>query len=187
MTALDERALGEFIDAHYRRSGDHLFRMERLPLYDVPHQAAELARWRAGETEPDWNGKQSWLDTLADESHRGLVSQRVRRFGRELTDDELMSCHWGYRYNGRYEDIRVLHEGEHDIPAGLIEQDYWIVADTFVVAMHYDPGGRFLGAEVLPPDRLHDFVHDRDRAWAVAEPFSTWWARHPELHRRPAA
>ncbi|MGH3612237.1 MAG: hypothetical protein ACRDRK_06460 [Pseudonocardia sp.] len=43
------------------------------------------------------------------EQRRGLISQRVRRFGRELTEDELMSCHWRYAYNGRYEDIRVLH------------------------------------------------------------------------------
>jgi hypothetical protein len=52
--------------------------------------------------------------------------------------------------------------------------------------MHYDSQGRFLGAEVAPADRLADFVRDRDRAWAAAEPFDTWWARHPELHRRPA-
>lgn len=187
MTVLDEQALGAFIDSHYRHAGDRLFRMERLPLYDVPHQAAELARWRAGHTEPDWESKQGWLDSLADESRRGLISQRVRRFGRELTDDELMSCHWGYFYNGRHEDIRVLHEGEHDTPAGLVEQDYWIVADTFVVPMHYDSAGRFLGAEVLPSDRLPDFRRDRDRAWAAAEPFGDWWARHAELHRRPAA
>jgi len=184
---LDEDALGEFIDAHFRESGDRLFRMERLPLYHVPAQAAELERWRAGATEPNWEQKQGWLDTLAEEQRRGLISQRVRRFGRKLTEDELMSCHWGYAYNGRYEDIRVLHTGEHDIPAGLIELDYWIVADTHVVPMIYDADGRFVGAEVLPADQVAEFIRDRDRAWATAEPFGPWWARHTELHRRPAA
>jgi hypothetical protein len=60
-------------------------------------------------------------------------------------------------------------------------------SDTYAVPMHYDPHGRFLGAEVAPRDRLAEFVRDRDRAWAAAEPFDTWWARHHELHRRPAS
>lgn len=80
----------------------------------------------------------------------------------------------------------MLHVGEHDIPPGLLTIDYWIVVETYAVPMHYDSQGRFLGAEVAPADRLADFVRDRDRAWAAAEPFDTWWARHPELHRRPA-
>jgi hypothetical protein len=187
MTLLDERGLGDFIDAHYRSAGDRLFRMERLPLYDVPHQASELERWRAGATEPNWKAKQPWLDRLAEEQRRGMISQRVRRFGHVLSDDELRACHWGYALNGRYEDIRVLHEGEHDIPTGLVELDYWIVAERFAVPMHYDSRGRFLGAEVAPAERLAEFVSDRERAWSAAEPFTDWWARHPELHRHQVA
>lgn len=38
---LGEQELESFIGAHYHRAGDCLFRMERLPLYDVPHQGAE--------------------------------------------------------------------------------------------------------------------------------------------------
>lgn len=182
MTALDETALGAFIDTHYAAPGDQLFRMERLPTYGVPHQSAELERWRRGATEPDWSRKQPWLDRLADEARRGLVSQRVRVFGAELSDDELRACHWGYALNSRHEDIRVLHHGEHDVP-DLLALDYWIVADRFAVPMHYDGDGRFLGAEVAGPDRLDVFRADRDRAWAVAEPFPAWWSRHTELHR----
>ena len=68
---------------------------------------------------------------------------------------------------------------------GLLTIDYWIVADTYAVPMHYDPHGRFLGAEIAPADQLADFAADPDRAWAAAEPFGTWWARHPEMHRQP--
>lgn len=187
MNPLDEADLGAFIDAHYTEPGDHLLRMEQLSRYDVPHQSAELERWRSGAAEPDWETKQPWLDTLADESRRGLISQRVRVLGHELTDDEIMSCHWGYALNGRYEDIRVLRCGEHDLPHGLVEQDYWIVVDRHVLPMHYDAQGRFLRAEVAAPDRVAGFRRDRDRAWAAAEPFPQWWARHPELHRRRVA
>jgi hypothetical protein len=187
MTALDEAALGAFVDAQHTAAGDHLFRMERLPRYAVPHQSAELARWRRGETEPDRATKQPWLETLADEAGRGLISRRVRVFGVTLSDDELRACHWGYALNSRHEDIRVLRRGEHDLPEDLIELDYWIVVDRHVLPMHYDEDGRFLGAEVAAPGRLAEFRRDRERAWAVAEPFPQWWSRHPELHRPRAA
>lgn len=182
MTTLDEAALGAFIDAHYAAPGDHLFRMERLPRYAVPHQSAELERWRAGATEPDWSRKRPWLDRLANEARRGLVSRRVRVFGADLSDDEIMSCHWGYVLNSEHEDIRVLRHGEHPVP-DLVPQDYWIVADRFVLPMRYDDEGRFLGAEVADPAQLEAFRTDRDRAWGAAEPFPGWWARHSELHR----
>lgn len=186
MTLLDETQLGEFIDARFAEPGDQLFRMERLPLYAVPHQSSDLERWLAGETEPNWTTKQPWLDRLADEHRRGLQSRRVRRFGATLTDDEICACHWGYAYTGKFEDIRVLHEGEHEFPGGLIEQDYWLVDDQHVLPMIYDEEGRFVGAEIAPPERLDEFRRDRDRAWAAAEPFFDWWGRHTELHR-PAA
>ncbi len=83
--------------------------------------------------------------------------------------------------------MTILLDERDDIPPGLMPIDYWILADTYPVPMHYDPHGRFLGAEVAPPDRLAEFVRDRDRAWAAAEPFDTWWSRHNELHRRPAS
>ncbi|MGH3612236.1 MAG: DUF6879 family protein [Pseudonocardia sp.] len=50
----------------------------------------------------------------------------------------------------------------------MIELDYWIVADPYVVPMIYDADGRFVGAEVLPADRVAEFIRDRDRAWATA-------------------
>jgi hypothetical protein len=187
---LDEQGLGDFIGAHYRAEGDRLFRMELLPLYNVPHQAAELERWRAGATEPDWKTKQPWLDVLADEHERGLISRRVRRLSRVLTDDELMACHFGYAYNSRYEDIRVLHEGEHPMPE-LLGHDYWLIeprgGDRQVVKMHYDDDGRFVGAEVLSPDQHAAYIQERDRTWAVAEAFPAWWDRHRELHRTRVA
>jgi hypothetical protein len=186
---LDGASLGAYIEANYRRPGDRLFRMERLPRY--ADNAAQTARWLAGAAEPDWAAKQPWLDYLADNQRRGLIAQRVRAFGLVLTDDELAACAFGYAYNGRYEDIRVLHGGEHAIPAGLIPEDYWLIepADGPVSAlrMDYDAVGVFRGAELVAADAVVAYMADRDRALAAAEPFATWWARHLELPRRHAA
>lgn len=114
----------------------------------------------------------------------------MRVFSEHLTDDELMSCHWGYPHTGRWEDVGVLRRGEHHLPDGLLGQDYWLVGDELVLLMHYSGPGGFIGAEVLPPGEVARFVRDREAAWDAAEPFTAftaWWARHPELHRHLAA
>lgn len=190
---LDLVGLGEFMEAHYQRSGDVAFRMERLPMYSVESDGDDYARWKAGATEPTWSRKQPVLDQLASDQAEGLLLQRVRVFARpRLTDYELYECHFGYAYNALYEDIRVIHAGEHTLPAEAIERDYWLVIPFrgrgFVLPMRYDEEGRFVGADVIgDPAEVDRYMVDRARALAVAEPFTSWWARHGELHRHTAA
>lgn len=186
---LGERDLGAFIDAHYRSAGDRLFRMERLPHYDVPSQNADREAFLRGVA-PDWKRKQAWLDELAVNMQRDMVSRRVRVLSALLTDDELMSCHLGYPYTGRYEDVRVLHAGEHAV-AQLLDHDYWIIepadAGAQVVRMHYSDSGMFVGAEVVPAADHTIYLAERAAAWADAEPFDSWWSRRTELHRTVAS
>ncbi|MGH3937966.1 MAG: DUF6879 family protein [Pseudonocardiaceae bacterium] len=180
---LDAEALGRFIDEHYHQPGDRLFRMEVLPEYEVSSDGEDFRRWREGAAEPTWSRKQPWLDTLRRERENGQISRRVRILSRQVSDYERYACDFGYRFNGAYEDIRVLRRGEHEIPAGLLESDFWVIGDAIVVTMVYDEHGRFEGAEVAAPSELEPHLGTRDRAWAAAEPFTGWWSRHPELHR----
>lgn len=184
---MDVDELVAFIDGHYRRRGDRLFRMEVLPEYLVDDDGDDYSRWLKGASEPTWSRKQSWLDVLRRDRENGMHSSRVRIFSERLTDYERYACHFGYLYNVEFEDIRVLRRGEHAIPGGLVEADFWVINDTYVVLMHYDECGRFEAAERLDQDQLDQYLHTRDTAMAAAEPFRTWWARHPELHRRAAA
>lgn len=184
---MDAEALGRFIDERYRRPGDELFRMEVLPEYEVTSDGEDFRRWLEGATEPTWARKRPWLDTLRRERQNGQISSRIRILSDQVTNYERYACDFGYRYNGEYEDIRVLHRGEHEIPPDLVERDFWIIRNSIVVTMHYDEHGSFDGAEVAEPDELGDHLRTRDQAWAAAEPFATWWARHPEVHRKVAA
>jgi hypothetical protein len=118
---MDAEALGRFIDEGYNQPGDQLFRMEVLPEYDVASDGEDFRRWLEGATEPTWTRKQPWLDTLRKERENGQISRRVRILSEQVTDYERYACDFGYRYNGEYEEIRVLHRGEHEIPAGLID------------------------------------------------------------------
>lgn len=97
---------------------------------------------------------------------------------------ERYACQWGYALNGRFEDIPVLRRGEHEIP-DLVVEDFWLIGDDDVVLMRYDDAGRFEAAEALDVERAGPYVTTRYRGLAAAEPFAQWWARHPELHRRP--
>ena len=186
-TFMDLPTLGGFIEATAHRAGDSVFRMECLPRYAVSSDGDDYHRWTAGAAEPTWARKQPWLDELAADRARGLTHARVRRFGRVLSDYELYSCAWGYALNAAAgEDIRVLRDGEHDVP-DLLDTEYWLLNDDVVVPVLYDGAGGFVGAAILGPKRARDFLADRAAAWAAAEPFPQWWARHPELHRERMA
>lgn len=182
MTAqLDLSGLVDQLD----RFESRLFRMETLPAYAVDSDGDDYHRYVRGELEPDWERKQPWLDELRADRDSGKLRYRVRVLSAQLTDYERYACEWGYALNTQAgEDIRVLRRGEHPVPAGLIERDFWVVDDDATVAMHYDDAGRFTSAEVLPADVLREHLDARDEAWAAAEPFGPWWARHPELHRQ---
>lgn len=182
MTLLDiDGLIGEL--SSYR---ERIFRMETLPAYAVEDDGDDFRRWVGGEDEPTWQRKQPWLDTLRAEHDAGKVRYRVRILSNQLTDYERYACEWGYALNAEAgENIRVLRRGEHDIPPGLIERDFWVVDDDTAVAMHYDRHGRFVAGETLVDVAEH--VATRDAAWSAAEPFNEWWARHLELHRAVAA
>lgn len=188
---LDGKGLGAVIDQHYRRRGDRKDRVERLRWYNVPSQNADRDAFLT-DTAPDWGRKQAFLDDLADERARGLISNRVRIFpGGALNDDELMSCHLGYPYVGRDQDIRVLHRGEHAIP-DILDHDYWILrpldGPIHVLRMFYADDGGFLGAtDITDPVAQTPYLREWDLSWTIAEPFDPWWSRHGEWHRRVAA
>ncbi len=179
---MDLPTLGEFIEAHAIREGDSVFRMECLPEYAVSSDGDDFHRWLAGSAEPTWSRKQPWLDELAAERAKGIRHERVRRLGSSLTPYELYSCQWGYALNHPAEEIRVLRDGEHDMPE-LLDTEYWIINDGIVVPTLYDAAGGFVGAAILGSDRVEEFIADREAAWQAAEPFDQWWARHPELHQ----
>lgn len=184
MTLLSAAQLGAALESYRQR----LFRMETLPAYAVSADGDDYHRWAAGESEPTWERKRPWLDTLRADRAAGKVRYRLRVLSAELTDYERYACEWGYALNTEAgEDIRVLRHGEHDIPAGVVERDFWVVDDDLAVLMHYDEHARFAGAEPVPAAAIGAYRYGRDVAWEAGEPFGQWWARHPELHRSVAA
>ena len=172
--------LGSFINEHFTRTA---YRWEALPAYEVASDGNDYSRYLEGKGNPDYARTEPWREKLRTEKARGLYRHRVRLLHDPLHPYERYECEWGYVPNAACgETIRVLHVGEHEMPADMVDHDYWLIDDQHAIRMHYGDVGEFLGA-TLEPDLVDVCRAARDRAWAAAEPFSSWWGSHPELHR----
>lgn len=187
---IDEKQLEAAIDQHFQRPGDRLFRMECLPRYMAGvGEESDFQRFLDGAEGPDMERKEQWLAILRAEEDRGLISYRVRLFSDAMTEYERYEAEWCYTHNtAAGEDVFVLRDHEHDKPATLIHEDFWLVNDALLIPMRYDEHGRFLGADlVTDAEVIAPYLRARDDARAMAEPFGSWWSRHPELHQRRRA
>lgn len=185
MTAVD---IAQFFADHYRTSGDTLWRLETLPSYDVGSDGPNYQLWLQGAPEPDPVWKGEWLDTLRREHADGLRSGRTRILGTpggNLTAYERYACEFGYALNvPAGEGVRVIRRGEHPIPKGILEVDFWLVNSTHVIVMNYDEYGRFVDADLV--DDTKPYITTRELLRDAGEPFPAWWARHAELRRHLA-
>ena len=185
MNLLTADRLGEVLD----RTRQDLFRIETLQSYDTAMTTGDFGRWLKGETEPTLEVRQPWLDTLAQWARAGRPRRRVRIIHDPPSDYERYACDWGYRYNVTAgEPTRVLDLAEQDLPKELdaAPGDWWLIDDREVVTMHYHPDGQFRGAEVLHSPHVARHRIAADAAWYAAEPFTSWWDRHPQHHRSPS-
>lgn len=177
---MDMPTLGAFMDAHLCRAGTSVWRMECAPHFDGD---PEFDRWRAGE--PAGPGKARWLQRLRDDDAAGIEHRRVRIFSSDMSDYERYAVQRGHGPNhAAGERHVVLRAGEHEIPDDLMQCEYWIVNGSIAVLSYYDARGVFVGAGWLDRERSRPFLDDWQRAVTAAEPWDSWWAKHPELHER---
>jgi len=163
-----------------------VFRLELLDAYEVGTDGGDVARYLAGEHFPDPDRKGPWLAHLRAERADGRLRQRVHVLRTPLSGYLRYECEWGYEPNSDAgEDIGILDLAERPLPPALdgIDCDFWLLDDEQAIKMHYDQGGRFTGAELLAPAELPRYRAARDAAIATAEPFTRFWARHPEYHQ----
>ncbi|MGH2601463.1 MAG: DUF6879 family protein [Dehalococcoidia bacterium] len=173
--------LGRFIDRRLTRSA---FRLELLGCYEVATDGSDFARYLDGEAHWTAERKQPWLDHLRREREVGIHRYRVHLLRTPLTPYLRYECEWGYAPNVEVgEDVGILDLAERPAPEGLADHDFWLIDDRYVIRMHYDADGRFLGAEPIDDSQLARYRLAHDAAVATAEPFTAWWARHPEEWR----
>jgi hypothetical protein len=181
---LDTAGLGQLIRARKRQA----FRLQTLDAYDVGSDGGDVARYLSGERDPDPRRKEQWLARLRAEQDQGKTRLVVHVVHGPLSPYLRYACEWGYRLNvaaaPAVMDVRILDLAERPRPAGLdVDHDFWLLDDQVLIRMHYDPEGRFLGAELLEAAELPRYRAARDAALGAAEVFGTYWRRHPQYHR----
>ena len=178
--------LSELID---ERHTFDLLRVQTLDRYDVASDGDDFRRYLADEAEPTASRKGPWLEHLRALVDSGRAWRNVHALSTPLSDYLRYACEWGYAYNVRAgQDVRIV-EPDAGLMAELIAVgDFWVIDRKLVVRMQYDAGGRFVGAESLSDDgRGPLFRAVAGLLWRQAEPFTSWWARHPQYHRTTGA
>ncbi|MDR3083219.1 MAG: hypothetical protein LBV60_20275 [Streptomyces sp.] len=151
------------------------FRLETLAMYDVEEEREEMARFFAGgDMGAEWDDN-PWVRSMTD---LGKQVSRVHVLSSPLTDYlryELAAYPGNIRAG---ESIGIIDRAEQSVD-GLPDHDFWLFDDRDVYRMHYTEAGAFVGGELLPVDRLPEYLAYRSAALAAAIPFGPYWERHP--------
>ena len=167
------RTLGDLFDTFEREA----FRLETLDDYSKSGNVDAYHAFLAGEPQPaDYNA--GWVEELRSHTGAGKRIYRVHVLLRPLSDYLRFELGWGYQKNmSGGEEFFILDITDRSNPLENVP-DFWFFDSESVATMNYDGTGKFLGAEVLPPERTAEFTRFRDLALAQAEPFTEWWAKY---------
>ena len=170
---IEARTLGELFDTFECEA----FRLETLDDYSKSGNVDAYHAFLAGEPQPD-DYNAAWVEELRSHTGKGKRIYRVHILSRPLTDYLRFELGWGYRKNmSGGEEFFILDTTERPNPLENVP-DFWLFDSESMAAMSYSGDGKFLGSQVLPPDRAAEFIRYRDTALAHAEPFPDWWAKH---------
>jgi hypothetical protein len=163
---LDE--FGKLFDTFKRAA----FRLETLSFYSVDEDDEAEAFRLFCSGQPQAPKDREWPKLVAAACAAGKTMQRVRIVRPPVTDYLRFELSWGYPDNiAAGEVIRILPVvGE--LPAGIMDYDYWLFDDGIAVAMDYDEHGRFIGPRLVPDPA--PYCRCRDRAMAAAVPFAEY-------------
>lgn len=88
---LDQSELGAYL-RHATRS---LFRLETLPVYDVPNDRGDYLGTSPGSSPRTWSGRVAGWTSLREQRAQGLDRRRVRVLRTPLSDYDRYACEWG--------------------------------------------------------------------------------------------
>lgn len=170
---LDEQGLDEYTDQFEHDA----FRHECLDGVGADSDA--YIAWQAGAPVDPAVGAQ-WGGWVREQLARNATVRRLRTLDGSPSDYVRFEAAVFYTANATAgEEIRILDLGDDRAP---VLPEFWMLDHRRVALMYYDPAGSFSHAETLDSQAAQELRQARDAAWAAAEPFSSWWARHPEYH-----
>jgi hypothetical protein len=181
---------GEEFDARFWQFRSSVFRLETLQEYRGSGEDEAIAAFQAGlAAPPDDPVQTEWEEMIRACRRAGRAMQRVHVVVEPVTDYMRFELTWAYAPNvAAGEDIRIVPVREHEWPAGLPRQDFWLFDDADLFVAHYAADGMWLGVEpVDEPARVAAARRFRDNALHLAQPWQDFIARRPELAARVPA
>ncbi|KRV48743.1 hypothetical protein AQ490_22985 [Wenjunlia vitaminophila] len=167
------KTLGDLFDSFKREA----FRLETLDDYSRSGNVDAYHAFLAGEPQPD-DYNAGWVEELRSHTGQGKRIHRVHILSRPLTEYLRFELGWGYRKNMTGgEEFFILDTTDKPNPLENVP-DFWFFDFESVAVMNYDEAGKYLGSEVLGPERTAEFARFRTTALAHAEPFTEWWAKY---------
>ena len=136
------------------------FRLEMLPVYDVPEEAESYAAFKAGQPPPP-HFNDEWSSFIASKVGQGAAMRRVRLVPNPMTDYFRFEAGWYYGVNAAAgEDIRFISV---DALAPILltlpaVQDFWVFDRTQLVLMDYDEAGRFKGGRLATGPEIAPYL-----------------------------
>ncbi|GHG64892.1 DUF6879 family protein [Streptomyces griseocarneus] len=135
-------------DAHQREA----WRFEAQPVYTMPREAENVARFLRGEPKPDDHNAR-WHERVRGYVASGRRIGRVRIVRRPLTDYQRYQFSWGIPGNIRAgEDIRILDVTREDYGLPLTATDWWMFDECRVVRLNFRSDGTQINRELVAGD-----------------------------------
>lgn len=142
------------------------FRLEGLPLYDIPDDRHAFESFQETGVIPVGFNR-GWGEFVSNSVQSGKSVARLRLISSPPTTYELFELAAYEVGASAGEDIRVVQHG--DLP---FEYDFWLFDGIWLARMNYSSGGTFLGSDVRRLDgddeqNIRKWLSEFDRAPAL--------------------
>ncbi|MFE6055970.1 DUF6879 family protein [Kitasatospora sp. NPDC056446] len=163
---------GDAWQARFRGFETEAWRLETLPAYNVPQEAAELRAFRAGERIDPQTHSNEYTDDLKRVRREGKVKGRVHIVTRPFSEYLRYEFMYYLPHARAGEDVRIMDVTDRPNPLAGVT-DYWMFDKKEVVLMNYLPDGTQIDRTVFEGD-IGPFIEYQRIAIAGSVPFEEY-------------
>lgn len=145
-----------------------MFRLERLPRYQVEEEKAEVEYFFENGTVPETLNKEWHADVSKAVKGKNRTIKRLRLLSEDLSDYEKFEI---AAYQGNLkagEQISVAKRDEYPTAP-----DFWAFDESYVSIMHYSEDGAFIEADIHEPSEEElEMIRYWKQVYETAEPLA---------------
>lgn len=150
------------------------FRLETLPVYDVPEERCLFSSYLAGDLKAP--AEDEWVEFVKQATLQRKRISRVHLLPQKLTPYLRFEIEWGYVHSAQVgEDIHLVLSSTAISDLDRADGDFWLFDDDTAIVLDYTPGGAFQCARrVVGREHLDRLRATRDRVMKNALPLTKY-------------